>query len=324
MKLLHPQRLRPLYYEPVEQTLRNYWNSVIFKPLITILKEGTNQNIRLNANTRKIEQALSSGTLQYTDGIFSGKFNASIGKELRSIGADFDWRSKVYRIDPSVVPVSIIDAAKIAENRAQLTHDAMRRRLDEIQANIGETEESLKVPGDYVVGQVYKDFQAAARTIIVTPELSISGKKALVDNYNKSLLLPIRSWSQKAINRLRSEVEANSLEGYRYDELIRRIQDEYSATQSKAKFLARQETSLFMAKYRQETFAEVGVNVYKWSARSPNLTRPDHWRLNGRFFRYSEPPVTNVATGARNNPGADFGCLCVDIPAVGYIGKIGE
>lgn len=320
MKFLAPMKNRPIYHEPVEKAIEAYLYEVIFKPIVAIIKENTKQSITLlNAPSQKIIQALRSGKIQYTDGIFSGKFNAELGKEMRDIGAQFDWRSNVYRLDAKLIPESILRAAQEADAKSQKAHDNIRRKLDEIENGITE----VVLPSDHVVSKIHDDFKTAAKQLIVTPELSTGAKHALSDEYNNSLKLHIQNWKQEQITKLRSRVEENSKAGARFDNLIQRVQEQYSVSQSKARFLASQETALFMTNFQKERLLDAGVTVFKWSARGPSLTRPIHWLLNGKFFRYVDPPVVNEK-GDRKLPGQDYGpCLCVSIPALGYDGKIG-
>ncbi len=46
-------------------------------------------------------------------------------------------------------------------------------------------------------------------------------------------------------------------------------------------------------------------------------TRPEHLRLNGRRFRWDDPPVVNRKTGARGHPGHDGQCRCTAEPVEG-------
>lgn len=91
---------------------------------------------------------------------------------------------------------------------------------------------------------------------------------------------------------------------------------QYGASKAKAKFLARQETSLLMSKYQEERFKDLGITHYKWSGADDQRERPDHKLLNGKIFRFDDPPVTNRSTGAKNNPGEDFNCRCIAIAIV--------
>jgi SPP1 gp7 family putative phage head morphogenesis protein len=316
---MSPQRLRPAYFEPIEQQIERYLYATIFLPIIKSIREMTMQRVVLNANIKSVELALRTGKIFYTDGIFSGKFNAALGKELRDMGATWDWKSNVYRIDPKLIPADLISVVTQSQEKAQRLHDDLKSKLDVVEPDMSI---DLKIPADYMVGKIYSDFKTAAKSFIVTPELNATGKANLAAQYTNSLLLYIKDWKQEQIKRLRETVENNSTAGGRFDNLIAGIQEQYQVSRSKAKFLARQETSLWMTNFQKERLLEAGVRVFKWSSRSPTLTRPMHWRLNGHFFEYSNPPVTNEK-GDKNLPGQDFSCLCSSIPVLNYNGKIG-
>ena len=71
-----------------------------------------------------------------------------------------------------------------------------------------------------------------------------------------------------------------------------------------------------VSKYRQIRYEEVGIDNYIWSTSHDSRVRHDHRELQGKVFSFSNPPITDKATGARNNPGEDFGCRCVAIPVM--------
>ena len=55
---------------------------------------------------------------------------------------------------------------------------------------------------------------------------------------------------------------------------------------------------------------------YIWRVAPGDLarTRPDHRRLNGKQFRWDDPPVVNPRTGERGHPGMDQHCRCYAEP----------
>ncbi len=57
-----------------------------------------------------------------------------------------------------------------------------------------------------------------------------------------------------------------------------------------------------------------GILEYRWSTSKDERVRHDHKALDTKIFSFASPPVTNLKTGARNNPGCDFGCRCIAIP----------
>lgn len=71
-------------------------------------------------------------------------------------------------------------------------------------------------------------------------------------------------------------------------------------------------------RYRREHADQVPPRKgsYIWRVAPGDLaqTRPEHRRLNGRKFRWDDPPVVNPRTGERGHPGADKHCRCYAEP----------
>ena len=319
MKLLKPQPLIPRYYEPVQADLEQVFFDLVFKPVVAVIKEATPQPVIINTTLDALEQALKTGRVQYDDGIFSGQFSAAISRALRSFGAALDDRDGTYRIKPELMPANIRVIAQNTAAEARRSHDLVLKALDEAAADVERAQQAgWEVGATGLVERVDADYRAVAKELTVSPDLSDFAKANLAADYNKSMSLNIRGWAHSQIEALREQVEENAKTGYRFDTLIDRIKHQYSTTQSKAEFLARQETGLYMAKFRRESLTSVGVNGYVWHARSASLTRPAHWALNNRLYLYSQPPVTSP-DGRHNNPGEDFNCLCVDRPVLGQV-----
>ena len=102
----------------------------------------------------------------------------------------------------------------------------------------------------------------------------------------------------------------NTRQGIRAEGLVEIIQKQFGVSERKALFLAKQETSLLMSKYRETRYKEVGLNEYIWSTSQDSRVRPDHRKLNRKSFSFDSPPVVNEK-GDKKNPGEDFGCRCV-------------
>ncbi len=71
-------------------------------------------------------------------------------------------------------------------------------------------------------------------------------------------------------------------------------------------------------RYRRErrAFPRGGTTHYVWRIHRQDLsrTRPGHLRLNGRKFRWDDPPVVDIRTGERGHPGMDKHCRCYAEP----------
>ena len=159
-------------------------------------------------------------------------------------------------------------------------------------------------------------FEKAVRAISISPKLTEAQRDIIADEWGRNLNKYIKSWADKTIFELRDRVQANTFAGRRAEALEDVIRENYGVSQRKAQFLARQETSLLMSKFRETRYGQIGVRRYRWSTSHDERVRSDHKHLNGKVFSFDSPPVTDARTGARNNPGEDFGCRCV---AVGLV-----
>lgn len=326
MKTLQPQFLKEKHYSDIVDQLRHIFYEIIYRPVSALLRHYTGipsgaKKALLNARGDALRDALSKGRIQYEAGVFSGELSAAIGSDLRALGAKFNKRERVYRIPVSNVPAWVKAAAILYNTKAKEAHKIIARKLDEIQGDLDDIADMFLVdPMDAIEG-IESDFNKLAKQLIVDPKLSPESRARLEKDYQQNMKLWIKKFSKEQIIELRKIVERNATKGYRFDTLIKGISSRYGVTANKAKFLARQETGLFMSKYRRERFSEAGVIRYKWSTSHDARVRPapgtgetnNHRILDGRIFEYKHPPIVDPATGKRANPGEDYNCRCVDI-----------
>jgi SPP1 gp7 family putative phage head morphogenesis protein len=326
LKTLPPQHLKDHDWQDVEGQLKAIFYEILFAPLAAILRKASPQMKELkellNASgvPTSLLVAIRSGRIQYALGVFSGDFSVAISKDLRAMGATFDHRSSVYRIEVAHIPPSVRAEAAAYQQNAKSVHEEIKRKLDEIQKGLDRIVEAQDIDADETLKRIESGFKKSSQLLEVQPKITEDHKRALVSDYNKNVKLYIKDFSKQSIGSLREAVEKNAQEGYRFDKLQETIRHRYGVTANKAKFLARQETSLFMAKFRKQRFDQAGVRRYRWSTSNDERVRDSHKHLNGRVFGYDQPPITDRSTGAKNNPGEDFNCRCVDIPLLEYEG----
>lgn len=304
----------------MEAQLKTIFYQIVFAPLVEILRKASPQmkevSALLNAanSPNSLLLAIRTGRVQYASGVFSGDFSVAISKELRLMGATFDHRSKVYRAAVDQVPASVRVEAANYNLIAKGTHQEVLHQLNEIQKNLNQIAEQKDIDADETLRRIDKGFQTSAKLLEVQPKITAERAAELARDYNKNMKIYITDFSKQSIVALREVVEKNAQQGYRFDKLTEMIRHRYGVTANKARFLARQETSLFMAKYRKQRFDQAGVRRYKWSTAHDERVRDSHKHLDGRVFSYDQPPITDRSAGTRNNPGEDFNCRCVDIP----------
>lgn len=278
-----------------------------------------------NAKPSVLIQAFLKRIIYFNEGFVYGKFNASISKALRDLGGTFNNTKKAFKIALGQFPPEVRDALARGSAMEQEAVDKMRKKLQELE------KQAIVIPGaDNIAGDtlddLHKQFKKLTPADLEIPveipvEMHEARAKQIKDDYTDNIHLEINNLSQESIAALRQKVEEEVGMGTRAEKLKEILFSQYGVAANRAKFIARQETSLFVAKYREVRYTEAGVNKYQWSTSSDKRVRHDHKELNGRIFSFDSPPITDKATGARNNPGEDFGCRCVALPVIMQGGK---
>ena len=313
MKQIPPLILREKYFSKIEKEIISAIRKLIHWPLLLVLAE---EHPEYHNAVSSLAGAIQSGSVWYDDGSFRGQFNAMLSRELRALGAVYNARSGIWTLDSSSVPANL----KMVQAHADSRYDALRRglikTLDGI--NVDSITEHLRSKESYgkAIEWMNDDFEKTLKNITIAPKLTGHMRDRIADEWGQNLDLYIKDWASKNIIKLRETIQTEAFTGRRSESLENIILQNYSVSRHKAKFLARQETSLLLSKFRETRYAEVGVKRYRWSTSHDERVRSDHRHLNSKVFDFSDPPITDTKTGARNNPGEDFGCRCLAIALV--------
>jgi SPP1 gp7 family putative phage head morphogenesis protein len=121
----------------------------------------------------------------------------------------------------------------------------------------------------------------------------------------------IKTIPQTALDRMREVVQIGSLNGTPTKSIAKQIQEAYSVEKNHALFIARDQAAKLNADITREQHEDSGVDSYVWRTMSDSRVRERHAELNGKRFKYIEPPVVDERTQRRANPGEDYQCRCV-------------
>lgn len=324
---LAPVREPAAEWERIEERIIATLKRLIYTPLIEALE--FNPRSIINSASESLLAAIRSGRITYRDGKFRGRFNSRISKELRELGAV--WKRKqgnfVLPIDEATIHLlrDIGDAEKI-----------FQKHMANIDARLGELKAghfSVPVSDIFdtalwkVQAQLHKSLEKA---VIVSPKLTVKQNEEIAVEWEDNMNLWIQGWIPEHIRELRQTVKEAIYAGNRQESLVMGIRNLYGVAERKAKFLARQETNLLMAQFKQTRYMAAGVHEYKWGCvQMPHAKSPDaaarpgdvryyHGILEGQIFRFDDPPVTNQNPERRNNPGQDYNCRCFARPVVRF------
>ena len=294
-KVIEEVILRALYY-------------IIFYPILQI--DGISKNkIVNNASIKLIEEAIKNGTLYYEEGKFKGKFNSKLSKELKDLGAKFNIASKTFSIEKNKLPPAMQIVILQQEYKDQQFVRNTLKAINTIDSNkISFT--TFTPEYEMVLTDLDLKFENNIENFAVLPELNIESKKQLAKNYSENLKLYIKDFIDEEVLTLRKEVEQNVYAGFRREKLIKILKERYGISQRKAKFLAKQETSLLTTQFTKERYLDAGVKKFEWTR--SHSKRPDeyHKTLYGKIFSFDNPPVINEKTQQRGLPGERYGCGC--------------
>lgn len=341
--------------EPLQKALLYIFNEIIYKPIFDIVKEEiTSDWIGLelpkilkerkeqqsdslkaeikrnkevysylyhNAKMKEASQdplvkAILSGRIQYVGEYFQGAFNSQISKEIKKAGGVWDFRRKQWRLERSKMPPQVSLAIGTASGKIKRVKERISEHLTEV-GNMFQQEPEFTLQETFkkTIEELGVRFMDGVEGIIVPPEFTPEMIQSLADNYSHNMNLYIKKWAEESIVRLRDRVIVNTFEGNRAETLVKTLEHDFQISYNKAKFLARQETSLLMSQYREERYKSCGVQKYKWVTSGDERVRPYHKRLNGKIFTWDNPPVVDEY-GHRKHAGQDYSCRCIAVPII--------
>lgn len=103
------------------------------------------------------------------------------------------------------------------------------------------------------------------------------------------------------------------------------LQSRFDVSKSRANLIARDQIGTLSSQLTRVRHEAAGVSEYEWDTSGDGRVRPCHAELDGKRFRYSNPPAMwymtkrgKVYTGRRCNPGEDYQCRCIAKPVFDF------
>jgi len=321
---LAPLPERREYREAIEKRLIALLRREIYEPVVRELqavRQVKLTNATSDDDARDLIRAIAAGKIQYVDGRFEGQFSASTSKALRDAGAVWDRRTSTWQLSAARLTPDMSTAIGASYSRFKKLADRISAKLEAVSPQL--LGEQVKLEGVFnsQIYRVNRDFEAQIKGITVAPQLTDADRARIASQYNNNMRLYIQTFAEKEIKKLRDEVGMHAAAGARYESMFSMIRSSYDVSVNKAKFLARQETNLLMSNFQETRYRSAGMDQYKWecvAGTGAHPVRPDHKLLDGTIQSWSNPPITNRSTGARNHPGRDFGCRCRSRPIIRF------
>lgn len=309
-------------YEAIEKRIRSVFKELLYAPLLRALKLSS-RSIQ-NASKSPLIAAIESGKVwgEVEDGlVFYGEFNAAISKELKRLGAKWSRWDKRWELFSTKVTPELHAEVQAATSRSV---QAFLKAADTLSQNLpAEIAGAVRVVDffDAALLKVDKAFKGTVKDVAIAPELTPKQRRQIAEEWQENMERWVKDFADEEVETLRENIKRSAFRGTRYESSVATIRHSFGVTERKAKFLARQETGLLMAKFKESRYTESGIHEYTWrcvSGSASHPVRPSHKVLDGKVFRFDTPPITTPPSepARRNNPGEDYNCRCHAIPRV--------
>ena len=203
----------------------------------------------------------------------------AIQKSFQSMGEELERKTSSFGL------------RKKLEDLANLTR---KLSIQEWKRTVHETL-GLDIMDDYYLGEFYR--------------------QALQEWIDQNVSL-IKSIPQEALSEMHSIVSQGFKTGATLTSIEKEIRNTYHVKRSSAKLLARDQIAKLNGQLTKQQQTDAGVNEYIWSTSGDSRVRETHKKLDGKKFRWDDPPVVTPPGKPvrRCHPGEDYQCRCVALP----------
>lgn len=134
--------------------------------------------------------------------------------------------------------------------------------------------------------------------------------RSAIDRWVDENVSLIKTIPFDTLDDMRQIVRDGFVEGKSTTKIMREIQDKYNVEKNHARLLARDQIGKLNAKITEAQQRDAGIEEYIWCDCGDSRVRDSHKALNGKKFRWDDPPVVDIKTGRRCHPQEDYQCRC--------------
>lgn len=291
-----------------DKLIKELWE-MVYKPMFKIL------DMKAQNENDPIINALKGGVIYYENGGFKSreKFSNRLSQALIKLGARYDRWEKSYKIAIEDLPREIWESIKLSIQKAQQKLAHINAFLQYVEMNLDQIIDAMLFHKEVITvlddvgNKIQKNVQ---RVNILDFDFTQEQKEEIARNYVSNMKLYIKDWAAKRIPEMRRKVAQAVLEGYREIDVQKMLENEYGIMERKAKFLAQNETSIMLAQIKKVHYSAMGFDSFMWHTVLDARERPLHRMLNGKIFRFDDPPVIDERTGQKGLPGETYNCRC--------------
>lgn len=231
-----------------------------------------------------------------------------------TFGSQSDAEEHARRLRAQGIPAEVFAPGPLPAWHQPKAAASVLRSL-EVRIGHGLSEEAIARMVDPIAGRVSREnLRRVGKALSLDSARSdpaVNGKLAAFRRQNAEL---IRTLPKKAIAEIQPLIAQAHAEGWRVERLREVIVERWDVERSHAYLIARDQVLKLNGQITQARHEAAGVTHYVWTSSKDERVRPEHRRLDGKTFAWSDPP--EVAPGRREHPGGDFQCRCTPFPVL--------
>jgi SPP1 gp7 family putative phage head morphogenesis protein len=118
----------------------------------------------------------------------------------------------------------------------------------------------------------------------------------------------VKSIPERYLGDVESQIIRGMRQGVRWEDLAGTIEQRTGVAESHAQLVARDQVGKFFGSLNEERQRDLGVDSFRWRTARDNRVRESHERLEGKVFRWDDPPPGR--DGEPIIPGDEINCRC--------------
>lgn len=315
-----PIELKPTTWSiKLEKQLEEEVLKVIKKTLLFPIARAW-QRSKHNSKATPLQEALKSGEVLYTEGLFSGRFTSEVAEEIRNLGGIYNQKSKTYSLIEELLPQETKDIISKALENNLLASKRMLETINGIELTHILDHKTFEPTFNKILKDITKKTRATFNVIPkeqkkvgVYFDFTEEQQKAMSQAYSNNMKSYIKKFTEEQRQILLQAVENNIAQGKLAKNLESFILERFNVSKNKAKFLARQETSLCTTAQKVILYKEQGLEDFKWKAVQDSKTRRQHKEWHNHIFKIDKPPYDDIENEALL-PGQAYNCRCTMSP----------
>lgn len=138
-----------------------------------------------------------------------------------------------------------------------------------------------------------------------------------IDGFVRENVDRITSLHRDTFSRIRSEITSGVRIGRRHEDIAKDLEQTFGVSESRAALIARDQVLSFQADLNKTRQQAAGIDGYTWRSSGDDRVRDEHFDLNGRKFKWDDPPPSVRTKGGGlepGHPGDAVNCRCTAEP----------